>query len=104
MSQVIYEKLKSIARKRDVIYYSDLGNMGDPAVYSEIVRILDEINRSEFNEGNPMLSAVVISKDRQLPGKGFFDLARKLEKYRGYKDSLFWAYELIEVHNFWQSH
>ena len=109
MNQVIYEKLKSIARAKDVITYGALMKMigldtEDPSDRSKIAKILDEINRYEVENRRPMLSSVVIRQDKNMPGQGFFKLARELKKHHGYKDSLFWAYEIIKVHNYWQSH
>lgn len=110
MNQVIYKKLKKIAREKSVIYYSKLGqminlDMNNPADRNRIAKILDEINRHEVKQyGRPMLSAVVIKKSTGMPGEGFFKCAKDLDKYRGGTDYDFWAHELDEVHNYWQSH
>lgn len=110
MNQVIYEKLKSIAQEKGVIYYSTLGqiidlDMSNPEDRNQIAKILDEINRHEvLQHGRPMLSAIVIKKSTGIPGKGFFKCAKELDKYRGDTDYDFWAHELTEVYNYWQSH
>jgi len=73
-----------------------------------IAQILDDINCHENDNARPMLSAVVILKEYNSPGVGFFECARGLGKYHGSNDAkdrlMFWIRELEQVHNYWQSH
>jgi len=108
MHQRIYERLKEVARARGITNYTDIGrmdnlDMGNPADRNRIAEMLDEINHYEHQQGRPMLSAVVIRQDINMPGAGFFECARGLGKYHGNDDLVFWAHELTEVHNCWQS-
>ncbi|MCL0057514.1 hypothetical protein M1N05_00390 [Dehalococcoidales bacterium] len=108
MHQRIYEKLKEIARIGKVTNYTDIGQMANldmenPGDRNKIAEILDEINHYEHQQGRPMLSAVVIRQDVNMPGAGFFELARGLGKYHGNDDLVFWVHELTKVHNYWQS-
>ena len=43
-----------------------------------LFQLLGEISTAEEAEGRPMLSAVVVRVDAWGPGKGFFNLARRL--------------------------
>jgi hypothetical protein len=68
---------------------------------SAFFQMLDDINREEHCCGRPMLSAVVVNKETGMPGKGFFDLARKLGKC-GEDEDLFYKQELEKVQAFWR--
>ena len=48
-----------------------------------------------------MLSAVVIRRDTNMPGHGFFTLARKLSLYGGGDNLKFWLDEIKRVHKHW---
>ena len=109
MHQGVYEELKRVARAGDVTNYSTVGqmiglDMENPADRNRIAAILDEINHYEHQHERPMLSAVVIRQDINMPGEGFFTCARALGKYVGGNDLVFWVHELAEVHKYCQSH
>jgi len=76
-------------------------DMSNPADRNEIARILGEISTYEHEQGHPMLSAVVVLHDSNLPGTGFFTLARELGKFDGADDLAFFAGELHRVHDHW---
>jgi hypothetical protein len=107
MDRAIYDKLKAVARAGSTIFYSDLAPLTDLAVDSEyfgalIGQRLDEINRYEHERGRPLLSAVVITKEHNIPGTGFFTCAQELGVFpRGDKDE-FWLSELTRVHACWK--
>ena len=99
--------LVDIARREDTISYSDLvarimAISLDPHSYA-MRAFLGEISTSEHNGGRGMLSVVVVYKHGdQIPGPGFFDLARTL----GYKvrdETEFWLEELKRVYRVWAS-
>ena len=106
-TKTIYEEIKEIAKNEDVVYYGEIApSVGlDMRLHNDrrrIGAILDGINRTEYSEGRPMLSAVVISKSRKMPGPGFFKLAIKLGlHFSGEDDFKFWLKELRRVHNHW---
>jgi hypothetical protein len=109
MHQDIYEELKRVARAKDVTNYTIVGqmiglDMGNPADRNKIKEILDEINYYEHQHRRPMLSAVVIRQDINMPGEGFFKCARRLGEYWGNNDLVFWVHELTKVQEYWQSH
>ena len=107
--QDVYAELKRIAQASDVTNYTSIGrmidlDMGNPADRNRIAKVLDDINHYEHQRGRPMLSAVVVRKDINMPGRGFFECARQLGKQWGSNDLVFWAHELTKVHNYWRSH
>lgn len=109
MHHGVYEKLKEVARAKSITNYTEVGkiaglDMESPADRNEIAAILDDINHYENQQGHPMLSAVVVRQDINMPGAGFFECARQLGRYQGNDDLVFWAHELTRVHNHWQSH
>jgi hypothetical protein len=91
------------------VFYSELApivgiDTENPHFGALIGRILDDVNRIEFDQGRPLLSAIAISKDGNMPGHGFFECARELRRYAG-KDNLgFWVEELRRVHDYWSRH
>ena len=99
---IIYHKLIDVARAGEIISYNDIGKIRNLRGRSrELFQVLDYINRYEHQQGHPMLSAVVISTVKNLPGMGFFKLARNLGVYQESSNLLFWVNELHRVHDFW---
>ncbi len=108
MRQIIYEKLKEVARTKSLITYREVGdlvglNMHDAGDRVRIAQILDDINEEEvIIHDRPMLSSVVIRKDTSIPGAGFFKCARKLGRYVVGPDEEFYWEELREVYDAWE--
>ena len=111
--EAIYDRLKDVARGKDITYYSEIAPLAGLDMATEVGRIriaqiLDEINHHENDYDRPMLSAVVILKEYNMPGAGFFECARQLGKYHGAGDEksklMFWISELEKVHSYWRSH
>ena len=106
--------LIELARKRQgFIYYQDLSdkcNLGfnfqdNPNDRTEIGRILGEISEYEYNQGKPLLSALVLSKSLQ-EGDGFFKLCEELGygSYRKIKsDPAFTSIQMNRCYEFWQN-
>lgn len=91
------------ARKERTITYTDiaakLGNDLQPHE-SPLWNLLGEVAEAENAAGRSLLSAVVVLKDKGIPGSGFFDLASKLG--RDVKDEVaFFSEELKKVHKHW---
>lgn len=107
MNQEIYERLKDVSKKGRVTYYSEIAplaglDMSYPADRAKIGELLGEISTFENEQGHPMLSTVVVYRQYNMPGPGFFKLARWLGIYRGDDDFLFFIRELRKVHDYWQ--
>ena len=107
MNQGIYEQLQQVARERGIIHYGPVAQMADldmsqQADRTEIGRILGEISEHEHEAGRPLISAVVILKDANKPGPGFFTLARNLGLIQPDEDDdAFWNAELQRVWDEW---
>jgi len=104
----VYERLIKVARAQETIFYEGVAgliglDMENPADRNKLGQILGEISTYEVKEkGRPMLSALVVHKgDDYMPGSGFFNLARELERYTG-PDYAFFCRELRAVHEAWK--
>jgi hypothetical protein len=109
LHQPIYDQLVAVAREQDVTRYADIAPLADLDMGNELDRakigeILGEISTFEHQQRRPMLSAVVIHRDNNMPGQGFFTLARELGLYRGIDDFMFFVQELRRVHDYWRGH
>ena len=110
MHKVIYEELKEVARRKNLITYKQLaGVVGldwnkDYGRCRQIFPVLGAVSTSEVQQGHPMLSAIAVRQDTKTPGSGFFTLARDLGRYKGGNDYSFWVAERDAVWNFWAQH
>jgi hypothetical protein len=112
MNEAIYRKLVGIAKSEALITYGEVAelaglDMGNPADRTEISGLLDEINKHEARYKRPMLSAVVVRADTQMPGPGFFVCAQdigRLSTNDSIEELAFWAKEVKVVHNYWALH
>ncbi len=107
MKDRIRDMLIEAARNRRVVYYAEVGrllnfSMDNPSHRVELGKILGEISTEEYEEGRPLLSAVVVHKEDHQPGEGFFSLAKELGQKRPDEDSdAFYASELERVFIAW---
>jgi hypothetical protein len=110
MNEDLRAVLVVFARRRDVTFYSDICHHlgieviqgdGDVATISEA---LAEIAVYEYRHGRPLLSAVVINKNENGPGGGFFTVAAELGCFRGGDRDAFFPAELGRVHEYWTQH
>jgi len=107
--RALYDRLHEVARERDRTTYWDIAPFADVDRNHEHFAVLvgqklDEVNRAERAVGRPLLSAVVIGKETNTPGAGFFACARELGLYSGKDDLEFWISELNRVHDYWSRH
>lgn len=105
-ANTIHEELIRVAKSRGYVNYSDVAplaglNMDLAHDRSQIAGILDGISQSEHNRGFPLLSAVVIRKDKNMTGNGFFALAKRLGLHKEGDNLDFWLAELGRVHDHW---
>ena len=106
-TQAIYEELLNVAKCGGTTNYSCIAplaklDMASPADRNLIAGILDSISRAEHQAGRPLLSAVVVLKDENIPGGGFFELAKRLGLYGGNDDVQYWVKEVRRVHDHWE--
>jgi hypothetical protein len=109
MNIAVRDELIVIASAGRTVFYSELAPLTTYEANSKyfgplIGRELDEINRIEHEQGRPLLSAVVISKEHNLPGTGFFECAKELGHFPGRDQVTFWIHELRRVHSYWNSY
>ena len=109
MNQIVYRELREIARRQDTTTYAKVAplaglDMENPSDRNEIANILDEINQNEHTRGRPMLSAVVLLAQQNIPGEGFFTCAKELGVYTGTDNLKFWLAGLRRVHDYWSNH
>lgn len=104
----VYEELKRVARRQEITTYSAIAplaglDMDSPADRDEIRKILGKISTYEHQHGRPMLTAIVVHKHDNIPGPGFFELARQLGRLRDGDDELvFFCHEVARVHAAWK--
>ena len=105
MHEAVYEKLKQVARVRSVITYGEIASLAGLGItnprHPRLAQILAEICAYEVQQGHPMLGAVVVRKADNIPGEGFFKLARSLGRFQGDDKLAFWNGELDKVYNYW---
>ena len=109
--RVIQEQLIQIARRKGLTNYTEAGSwvgldMSTDVGRILIAQILDKINTDEDSQGHPLLSALVIYKDKDIsrPGPGFFQCARGLGRLTDDDEDGFWAKEVTAVHNWCYPH
>ena len=107
MNQAIYDRLIETAQAEDVTYYSEIAPLAGLDMDSEpdrdrISQLLGEISTFEYQHGRPLLSAAVIHFEDNMPGRGFFTLARQLGFSWQGRDYMFFAKELRRVHDHWK--
>lgn len=106
MNQDLYRRLREVAADEHYIRYFEVGalvglDMTDVADREEISRLLDEISEYEHQHNRPLLSAIVIHVEDNIPGNGFFSMAERLGRFRGNDRLRFWLHELRAVYDHW---
>jgi hypothetical protein len=106
------EYLKSCARKEMVIHYDDcfdvvrkFGGYHGPHD-SRLWHLLGLITETEVAGGRCALSAIVVVKNGEganRPGSGFFEVMKKLGRYRASEDKT-WLAELDCLFKYWPKH
>lgn len=95
------EVLREVATRRGLITYVELVEKITAVRFHQrsrdLHRLLGDISEDENARGAGMLSVVVVAKDSQRPGPGFFELARKLGR-KFQDENIFWQDELERVY------
>ena len=105
-TEIIYQRIIQVAKSGSITHYSDIAplvglNMELPADRNVMSNILDKISMSEHENAKPLLSVVVILKEKNIPGDGFFGMAQGVGLYDGSDAVEFWIKELRRVHDHW---
>lgn len=105
----LFELLVDVARRRGIVAYGDVVSQLRIVTLepdsSAFHHMLGEVSARAFDEGAPLLSAVVVHKHDGRPGGGFCDLARRLGFEVGdgsVAQDIFWAQQLQAVHAWWR--
>jgi hypothetical protein len=102
------QKLIAAARAGRTLHYEDIApdlglNLDLEADRAECGRLLGEVSKSEVAAGRPMLSAIVVHKGGdEIPGDGFFKLAREMGRFSGGDRTIYFAMEFKEVCEYWR--
>jgi hypothetical protein len=73
------------------------------SIGGQVGKAATEISEDEYEQGRPLLSAVLVDTRQRNPRPGFYDLARKLGKLRGGSEDVFWDKEKRRVYREWAS-
>ena len=100
------ERLIEAAQNERLLRYGGIApslglDMSQVADRREIGQMLDAINRVEHDAGRPLLSAVVVQTETNMPGEGFFPMAERLGYEVGDDWQAFWAQEVARVYSYW---
>ncbi|MBA2319691.1 MAG: hypothetical protein H0V89_00940 [Deltaproteobacteria bacterium] len=107
MDKQLLRKLRTVAADgRTLTYYQvaeraglDMSQRPDREALSSL---LGEISSHEHRHGRPLLSAVVVHEQFQMPGGGFYDVALGTGRMAADEDQqAYWDRELRAVHDFW---
>lgn len=101
------EALIAVAARRRVIAYSDLvtkiRSLNLEPHSDHLAHMLGEISTAEHEAGRGMLTVVVVHKHGdQMPGPGFFQLARSLGHVTKDQEA-FWIGEMEKVYGAWSA-
>jgi hypothetical protein len=106
MNKVMYDRLAEIAQRRGYTTYADVAplvglDMEIDADRNQMSILLEEIARFEEGQHRPLLTAVVIHRQDNIPGEGFFKIAKEFGRFDGGDKLRFWIDALNEVHDCW---
>ena len=104
---ILLNHLELLARAGSRIYYREAAQLvGMSYRSSAFFTLLDDINRHEWREGRPLITALVVLNPsggvKEMPGEGFFTLAVALDlQQQGEDNNEFWMAELERVYEHW---
>ncbi len=103
----VRNELEIAARRREVVTYGQLGgrvgiDLDDPAARTVLSSILGEISESEIISGRPMLSAIVVQNENQVPGAGFYALGQLLGQVQAGEDADVFAFR--QMRDVWETY
>lgn len=106
MKEALYSRLVEVAKLRGMITYREVAelvglDLREPEHRAELSQLLRTLSSQEHEQSRPLISAVVVSQDTGIPGRGFFRLMRSLGIDDGKDDEALSERELRRVHNYW---
>lgn len=110
MNRDLFDELVRVARGGNTTTYGNISPLigiheihGDADV-AAISAELDAVSVHEHQQGQPLLSVLVVNQHTLRPGPGFFTMARRLGRFRRGDQDSFFIEELNAVHDFWRNH
>ncbi len=108
MNDIIHARLIQAAKAKGFVSYADLSaaislSLTDAAGLNSLNEILEEIADHEIANGRPLLAAIIVNENTNMPGAGLFAYAKRkgLMKPKD-KDTLaFFLAEAKRVHEYW---
>ena len=103
---ILVEVAKGKMRDRIITYQQLMDEMGGPG-RGYIGEVLEEVCDNEYENGRPLLSAVVVHKTNRLPGNGFWKLRilpPSLKNASMEEKKNHWKQECRKVWEYWEKH
>lgn len=108
MNEILYARLTQAAKEKKFVGYSDLSaainlSLTDAAGLNKLSVLLEEIADHELSAGRPLIAAIIVNENTNMPGTGLFSYAKRkgLMKSKD-KDTLaFFLTEAKKVHDYW---
>jgi hypothetical protein len=106
----VYNYLISKAKERRIVTYgkivSDFGEVFSAKARTELISLLDQISKQNIKNGEPLLTALVVSKAHNMPGKRFFtDYMSTYRNFTGNPEGnealVAYKQELERIWNYW---
>lgn len=111
MNEVIYARLTQAAKEKRFVSYSDLSAaiqlpLTDSAGVNALHLILEEIADHEIANNRPLLAAIIVNENTNMPGSGLFQYAKRkgLMKQNDKDYVTFFVKEAKKVHDYWAAH
>lgn len=108
MNEILYARLTEAAKEKKFLSYSDLSaaiqlSLTDAAGVNALNVMLEEIAEHELAHGHPLLVAIIVNENTNMPGAGLFSYAKRkgLMKPKDKDNMTFFVTEAKKVHDFW---
>lgn len=106
---LVLTKCIEAAKKQKTLTYKDIAELmpgvpedGGHYMANETGAMAGAISKEMDENGNPMLSALIVHSGDGKPGEGFYKLAKDLDKFEDGDDKeKFWQNELNQVYDYW---
>ena len=110
MNETIYARLRQAAKEKKFVNYADLSaaislSLTDAAGVNALNKMLEEIADHETANGRPLLAAIIVNENSNMPGAGLFNYAKRkgLMKQKDKDNLAFFLAEAKKVHDYWSS-
>jgi hypothetical protein len=110
MNKIIYERLTTAAKEKKFVNYNELSaaislGLTDAAGVNALNNLLEEIADYELANGRPLIAAIIVNENTNMPGAGLFSYAKRkgLMKPKDKDNLTFFLQEAKKVHDFWSA-